>query len=211
MLMDGLSVDIAVFIITNLMVGFFCRVWNMFGIQYLPILVYIIPIYVFIQRVHNQSQQRALKSINDEVIKVNDFVIEFIHKIESQVRDAELDDKTIYELRTLKSKINAHINYMTDYLMAFPYGGPLNFAVFFITGKYFSTNAMREAEQIEVEYQDLIINETILSLEIEFIVEKKIQVSYSNLKELNVESIDWIIHTGSKLQQHLEENTRKMY
>lgn len=179
--------------------------------QLLTYALYIIPIYVFMQRVHNQTQQRALKSISDEVIKVNDFIIEFIYKFEALKESTEIDEKSVYELRMLKSKINAHLNYITDYLVAFPYGGPLNFAYYFFFKQYLSDTAEKKALDLELGYQDLVISETILSLEIEFIVNNRIVINYEDLKELNQESIDRIINKGSRLQHHLEENTRKMF
>lgn len=81
-----------------------------FHINFLKFITFtlgLIPIYVFIQRVHNQTQQRSLKSIGDEVSKINDFLIEFIIKYDQVDFDNDFDEKTLVELKVLKSKINA--------------------------------------------------------------------------------------------------------
>lgn len=165
--------------------------------------------YVFIQRVHNQTQQRSLKAICDEIIKVNDFTIEFIAKYNIAINASELDDKTITELIILKAKINAHLNYITDYLTAFPYGGPLNYIFFMIQERYFSEIAKAHAEDIEMKYQDSITKDSILSIEIDFLESKKIKTFDDNTRVFVQQDIDKIINLGSQLQTHLEDNTRK--
>lgn len=208
------SIGHYLFITTNLMVSFFGFLWSVWDFVIFKILsklLIIIPVYVFIQRVHNQTQQRALKAICDELIKVNDYVIEFIYKMEAIQKPDELDDKTISELMILKSKINAHLNYITDNLAAFPYGGPLNYIWFFCFKEYLKDEAVRVSSDLEMKYQDLITFETILSLEIDFIVDRSIQISIEDVKQLDQEVVDRMINTGSRLQQHLEDNTRKMF
>lgn len=204
----------------NLMVGFFYYMiqyyFNFFNtgndmLKWLTYLLAVIPIYVFIQRVHNQTQQRSLKSIGDEISKVNDFLIEFIVKYQNVEFGKEFDEKTVTELKILKSKINAHLNYLTEYLNEFPYGGPVNFACFFLFGFYIFGEQKKVASLIELEYQDLVTDETILSLEQDFldgITKKELD---ANINELNLKSIDFIINKGLKLQAHLETSSRKMF
>ena len=181
------------------------------ALKYLTYLLAIIPIYVFIQRVHNQTQQRSLKSIGEEVSKVNDFIIEFIVKYDQVDFNYEFDEKTIAELKILKSKINAHLNYLTEYLNEFPYGGPINFAWYFVFDHYLFQKPKQKASTIEMEYQELITDETILSLEQDFLDGKVKKELDSNIKPLNFESIDLIINKGVKLIAHLEINSRKMF
>lgn len=196
-----LSVDICNFVFSK----------NLINFKYLTYLLAIIPVYVFIQRVHTQTQQRSLKSISDEVSKVNDFLIEFIVKYEQVEHESEFDEKTVSELKILKSKINAHLNYLTEYLNEFPYGGPINFVWFFLFDHYLFEEPRRLASTIELEYQELITDETILSLEINFL-DGKIKIkSDDDLRYLDLQSIDLIINKGLKLQVHLEENSRKMF
>lgn len=103
------------------------------------------------------------------------------------------------------------LNYLTEFLNEFPYGRPINFACYFISGRYLFDEPKRVASLIELEYQELITDETILSLEQEFLdgsIKKKLD---DDLKKLNLETIDLVINKGVKLQAHLEINSREMF
>lgn len=192
--------------IANLSIGFFSFILA----HALKILV-LIPIYVFIQRIHNQTQQRSLKAITDEITKVNDFIIEFTVKFNQIKPYKDIDEKTIVELMVLKSKINSHINYLNEYILAFPYGGPINYLIFFITKKYMFESQKRLSEEYEIEYQELILNDTILSLEKDFINSHNQLVSLnSQTNIIDLTTIDKIISTSTILIAHFEGNTRKM-
>lgn len=202
------------------------------SIDFLKILV-LVPVYVFVQRVHNLAQQRSLKAISDEIVKINDFVIEFVFKLNTLDKDEKTDDKLLTELLILKSKINSHINYLGEYLYAFPYGGPLKYIVFFFF-KSHRRKAKLESDALELEYQEIILNDTILSLEKNIINKRKQLLTYTTnqtqkdilfnndskkiyaLKDnhtmihLDQNSIDKMITIGIKLISNLEEDTRKM-
>ncbi|WP_227499186.1 hypothetical protein [Acinetobacter venetianus] len=193
--------------IANIFIGFFKI---LFSPVTLKVLV-IVPIYVFVQRVHNQTQQRSLKAISDELVKVNDFLIEFIIKISLIEKEVEVDEKLISELSILKSKINAHIIYMNEYLNAFPYGGPVNYLFHFIFKVYLSEKEKEMSDSLDMQYQELILNDTILSLEKKFIDKKKLVKLDSNTIDLNQKTIDKVISVSRNLLEHLEMNTRKMF
>ncbi|OTG65938.1 hypothetical protein [Acinetobacter silvestris] len=215
--------------IANIIIGFFNFILS---INFLKILV-IIPVYVFIQRVHNQAQQRSLKAVSDEIVKINDFLIEFIFKLNNLKAGDIVDDKTLTELIVLKAKINSHLNYLSEYLYAFPYGGPLNYFIFFCTKKYFSNDAKEKSDALELEYQENILDDTILSLEKNLVNNNKKLLPYSthntqkdilfnndikkiykmknnHIIHLDQKSIDKIISLSTNLISHLEDNTRKM-
>ncbi|MDV8155671.1 hypothetical protein [Acinetobacter bereziniae] len=198
-------------------------------------LLFVVPIYVFVQRVHNQTQQRSLKSISDEIIKINDFVIEFVIKINKfQIGDT-VDEKTINELLILKAKINSHLNYLTENILAFPYGGPLNYACFFLFRRYASKRSKIKSESLDVIYQETILDDTILSLEKKFVNKNNELIVKTNklqdrdalfnkshtqiynihkkqrLAVLDQESIDKIVNIGAELISHLENNSRKFF
>ncbi len=220
------------YIDTELIANIFIGIFNFLKkIDYIKLLA-IIPVYVFIQRIHNQTQQRSLKSITDEIIKINDFTIEFIIKINSLKIGEIVEDKNLNDMLILKSKINSHINYLSEHLLAFPYGGPINYIYYFITKKYYSKKDKEHSEQLELEYQDAIIKDTILSLEKVFIntenqllsIKKYENDSFNNIFNnsfknkdddklilLNQSSIDTIISISSSLIAHLEENTQKCF
>ncbi len=87
--------------IANIFIGFLNFIKMIDILQILKFSLLVIPIYVFVQRVHSQTQQRAFKAVSDEIVKINDFVIEFIFKIEIIEPDTEIDAKTISELQIL--------------------------------------------------------------------------------------------------------------
>lgn len=174
--------------------------------------LFIIPIYVFFQRVHSQNQHRALKSISDEIVKINDFVIEFILKFKYlKSCDDEPTTKDIYELEILKSKINVHLIYLSEFFNAFPYGGPLNYFLLVLTKKLFFPNARNLTQDYEFNYQSLILDDTVLSLELEFIENGKFKVLDENIIPLNQKTIDNISVESRNILEHLEKNTRKIF
>lgn len=197
--------------IANIFIGFFNILKMIDFFQILKSCLIIIPVYVFVQRIHSQTQQRAFKAVSDEIVKINDFVIEFIFKIEVIEADTEIDAKNISELLILKNKINAHIIYTHEYVNGFPYGGPLNYACYFIFKRYLFLEPKNTTDNLEFKYQELILNDTILSLEKEFIENKKLKQLDDHTIKLDQEVIDNIIATSRTLLEHLEDNTRKMF
>lgn len=198
------------YFIANILIGFF-NFLNMIDIlQILKSFLIIIPVYVFVQRIHSQTQQRAFKAVSDEIVKINDFVIEFIFKIEVVEPNSELDAKTISELQILKNKINAHIIYTHEYINGYPYGGPFNYVCYFIFKRYLFLEPKNITDELEFTYQELILNDTILSLEKEFIEDKKLKPLDDHTLKLDKIAIDKIVATSRALLEHLEDNTRKM-
>lgn len=196
--------------IANIFIGFFNLIKMINIIYIMQLCLVIIPIYVFVQRIHSQTQQRAFKAVSDEIVKINDFVIEFIFKMETLEPDTEIDVKTIAELKILKNKINAHIIYTHEYINGYPYGGPLNYVFFFMFKRYLFLKPKQDTDELEFIYQELILNDTILSLEKEFIEDKKLKSLDDHTLKLDQVAIDSIISTSRSLLEHLEDNTRKM-
>lgn len=197
--------------IANIIIGFFNFLKMIDILQILKSCLLIIPFYVFVQRIHSQTQQRAFKAVSDELVKINDFVIEFIFKLAAHEQGKEFDEKTISELNILKNKINAHIIYMHEYVNGYPYGGPLNYAYFFLFKNYLSKKPKEITDELDMEYQELILNDTLLSLEKEFIENKKLKQIDSHTIILDQKAIDKIISTSRSLLEHLEDNTRKLF
>ena len=196
--------------IANIFIGFLNFIKMIDILQILKFSLLVIPIYVFVQRVHSQTQQRAFKAVSDEIVKINDFVIEFIFKIEIIEPDTEIDAKTISELQILKNKINAHIIYTQEYIHGFPYGGPLNHVYFLLFKHYLFPKPKKTIDDLEFTYQELILNDTVLSLEKEFIEDKKLKLLDDHTLKLDQVVIDKIISTSRALLENLEDNTRKI-
>ena len=137
--------------IANIFIGFLNFIKMIDILQILKFSLLVIPIYVFVQRVHSQTQQRAFKAVSDEIVKINDFVIEFIFKIEVIEPSAEIDAKTISELLILKNKINAHIIYTHEYINGYPYGGPLNYVCFFVFKRYLFLEPKNDTDELELK------------------------------------------------------------
>ena len=196
--------------IANIFIGFLNFIKMIDILQILKFSLLVIPIYVFVQRVLSQTQQRAFKAVSDEIVKINDFVIEFIFKIEIIEPDTEIDAKTISELQILKNKINAHIIYTHEYINGYPYGGPLNYVCFFVFKRYLFLEPKNDTDELELMYQELILNDTILSLEKEFIEDKKLKPLDDYTRKFNQVAIDNIVSISRAILEHLEDNTRKM-
>jgi hypothetical protein len=193
--------------IANIFIGFF----NFLSSPLVLKIIFVVPAgYVFFQRVHSQTQQRAFKAISDELVKINDFIIEFISKLDVIEPDTEIEAKNISELNALKNKINAHINYTQEYILGFPYGGPLNHVYFLLFKHYLFPQPKKEIEDLEFTYQELILNDTVLSLEKEFIEDKKLKPLDDHTLKLDQEAIDNIVATSRALLEHLEDNSRKI-
>ena len=196
--------------IANIFIGFLNFIKMIDILQILKFSLLVIPIYVFVQRVHSQTQQRAFKAVSDEIVKINDFVIEFIFKIEIIEPDTEIDAKTISELQILKNKINAHIIYTHEYINGYPYGGPLNYVCFFVFKRYLFLEPKNHTYKLELMYQELYLNDTILSLEKEFIEDKKLKPLDDYTRKFNQVAIDNIVSISRAILEHLEDNTRTM-
>ena len=170
-------------------------------------------IYFVLQRFHLRLQVRFLKNISDEIIKINDFCIEFSYKheqlldslvaIANEDEQTDPDPKIITELKTLRSKIKNHLDYLTSQINAFPYGNPLNFFWFSIMGKYLMNQVPLEADALLTTYQDVILTDTILQSEISL---------FENYREqalIDSDKIDDIVIAGIDLITLLEDHSKK--
>lgn len=189
--------------------------------------------YFVLQRFHLRLQVRFLKNISDEIIKINDFCIEFSYKHEQLletifpvnddtgkgiVSDSEseeektedkvdLDLKLIAELKTLRSKVKNHLDYLTSQINAFPYGNPLNFFWFSLSGKYLVNNIPLAADSLLTTYQDVILTDTILQSEISLCDDYK--QDGSDVKLIDSDKIDEIVVSGIDLITLLEDHSKK--
>lgn len=192
-------------------IGFFNIVLSLPYLSLLEKALYVVPIYVFVQRVHSQTQQRAFKAVSDELVKINDYLIEFLFKLSVIGPEDEIDSKTTSELLSLKSKINAHIIYMHEYIDGFPYGGPLNYICFITLKRYLFKQIKAITDELEMEYQELILNDTVLSLEKDFIENKKLKILDEYTIPLKQKTIDDVVDISRRILEHLEKNTRKIF
>jgi len=173
--------------------------------------------YLVLQKIHMRLQMRFLKNISDEIIKINDFCIEFSFKY-SQYNDGkslssdgkEKDLKTLTEVQTIRSKIKNHLDYLSAQINAFPFGNPLNFFVYSISGKYLWETTQVKTDELLTTYQDTILNDTILQLEIP-IDEDDINQQQSDCSSIDDEKIDQIVLTGLDLINYLEDHSKKLY
>lgn len=189
--------------------------------------------YFVLQRFHLRLQVRFLKNISDEIIKINDFCIEFSYKHEQLLEtifpdkndtekgsesDSEseeeenedkvdLDLKLIAELKTLRSKVKNHLDYLTSQINAFPYGNPLNFFWFSLSGKYLVNNIPLAADSLLTTYQDVILTDTILQSEISLCDDYK--QDGSDVKLIDSDKIDEIVVSGIDLITLLEDHSKK--
>lgn len=188
-------------------------------------------IYFVLQRFHLRLQVRFLKNISDEIIKINDFCIEFSFKHEQLLNsispnlnekktnknddeaseelkeDNEPDPKLIAELKTIRSKINNHLDYLTSQINAFPYGNPLNFFWFSLSGEYLMKQTLLAADALLTNYQDVILTDTILQSEISLYGDCENDKSLVGL--IDTTKIDAIVIAGIDLINLLEDHSKK--
>lgn len=62
-----------------------------------------------------------------------------------------------------------------------------------------------------MEYQELILNDTVLSLEKDFIENKKLKILDEYTIPLKQKTIDDVVDISRRILEHLEKNTRKIF
>lgn len=174
---------------------------NLFHSNYfkviIPILAGIIPI---ILKMRTDAQVRALQIITEEIVKINDFVIEFSEvykKLKRNQNIIEISD--IVLLHTLRRKIDYHLAYLENKIKYFPYG--FHHKPEFLFSKHIFFN---EANTLFVKYQDSLRNDTILDRDIEYFNKyNRISPKYTHLKEVNY---DDMIDCSHNLTEYLADH-----
>jgi len=126
---------------------------------------------------------------------------------ESEEEKIEPDLKLIAELKTLRSKVKNHLDYLTSQINAFPYGNPLNFFWFSLSGKYLVNSIPLAADSLLTTYQDVILTDTILQSEISLCDDYKQEGSI--VKLIDSVKIDEIVVSGIDLITLLEDHSKK--
>lgn len=174
----------------------------------------LIGFYLILQKFHMRIQMRFLKNISDEIIKINDFCIEFSFKYIQYLEilaleTAGTDPKTLAEIQVIRSKIKNHLDYLSAQINSFPFGNPLNFFWYSITEKYLWENIQIITDELLTNYQDAILNDTILQTEMSINPSIDKNESYGSL--IDQERIDSIVVSGLDLINHLEDHSKKLY
>lgn len=169
-------------------------------------------IYLILQRFHLRLQMRFLKNISDEIIKINDYCIEFSFKHEQILNfiknEKELDEKVLVEVKTLRSKIKNHLDYLAAQIDAFPYGNPINFFWYSISGKYIFDKIQIDTDKCLTTYQDAIMKDTILQTE--ELIDMPIDEN-SSTELIDQERIDTIVVAGLDIISMLEDHSKKLF
>ena len=174
-------------------------------------------IYLILQRFHLRLQMRFLKNISDEIIKINDYIIEFQSKFELfKSSISEVDRKNYYEIYSIRNKVHNHLDYLTSLVNSFPYGNPVNFFWYSLKGKYYDNKTQIKADSLLTNYQSLITDDTILQKDIDLIGFVKIKVNLSNqqkiiISEIHQQKIDDITVNGIDLIELLEDHSKKLF
>ncbi|RYY79891.1 MAG: hypothetical protein EOO69_04270 [Moraxellaceae bacterium] len=168
--------------------------------------------YVVLQRFHAQLQMKNLKTISDEVIKINDFCLEFSIRYEYFLGKEEvIDKKDRTELNVLKKKIDNHITYLNNQIESFPYGNPLNYFYFMITEKYLFNKKSLEVDLLKMQYVDAVYKDTILSPEFTLFTEDGLLFIDSSYQTILKDEIDAIILSGLDILAALEKHSSKFF
>jgi hypothetical protein len=170
-------------------------------------------IYLILQRFHLRLQMRFLKNISDEILKINDFCIEFEAKFHQYKVDT--DTKNLTDLLTIRNKIHNHLDYLTSAVNSFPYGNPLNFFWFSLTNEYFSKKNQTKADALLTNYQGKISDDTVLQKNFNLKKQVKTKLNlmnvHNNISEIDQFRIDEIILAGLDLIEMLEDHSKKLF
>ncbi|WP_087547018.1 hypothetical protein [Acinetobacter sp. WCHA39] len=175
-------------------------------------------IYLILQRFHLRLQMRFLKNISDEILKINDFCIDFSSKFNQYKKEnsENSDLKSFNEMISLRHKIHNHLDYLTSTINSFPYGNPLNFFWFSLIGHYFNNNMQIEADTLLTLYQSRITDDTVLQKDINLQTLFTQKANLFNeeivyLHEINQNKIDDIVLCGLDLINALEDHSKKLF
>jgi len=149
-------------------------------------------------------QMRFLKNISDEIIKINDFSIEFGIKEKLFLSDNEnAEIKNLADLLILRAKVNNHLDYLNAQIEAFPYGNPINFFYYSVTGRYLWEKVKIDVEKCLLDYQDSLLKETLLL--------KNVDLNIKNdIDHIDAERIDMIVVNGLDIINTLEDHSKKL-
>lgn len=161
--------------------------------------VSLISLYFIFQRLRFTTQSRAAKSISDEIVKINDFCIEFLETYTyiSQNPDEKIDKKDIVALNTLAKKIDLHFEYLANQIKHFPYGTVIS--QFTNRKTYHKT-----AHMLFINYQDKMRSDTILERGV--ILFENNQLRANNFIPFDIKKLDLIIDAGNQLNNYLEKH-----
>lgn len=174
-------------------------------------------IYLILQRFHLRLQMRFLKNISDEILKINDFCIEFSSKFNQYKEGYEKNDlKTFNEIISLRHKVHNHLDYLTSTVNSFPYGNPLNFFWFSLTGNYFNKDIQINADNLLTTYQSQISDDTTLQKDINLKLSFDNTINLFNttnkkIDDIDQNKIDEIILSGLDLIELLEDHSKKLF
>ena len=171
-------------------------------------------IYLILQRFHLRLQLRFLKNISSEILKINDFCIEFSAKF-SQYKD-EKDPKNLSDLVVIRNKIHSHLDYLTSTVNSFPFGNPLNFFWFSLTNKYLAKSTQTQADSLLTNYQSQIADDTVLqkNINLENLTTHRINLvnaPRNRIQEIDQFKIDEIILAGIDLIEMLEDHSKRLF
>lgn len=175
----------------------------------------LISVYLILQRFHLRLQMRFLKNISDEILKINDFCIEFSSKFDQYIENKS-DLKTFNEIISLRHKIHNHLDYLTSILNSFPYGNPINFFWFSFFGSYFNKKIQVKADNLLTIYQSHISDDTVLQkdIDLKLLLNHRINIlnnAHKSIENIDKRRIDEIILSGLDLIELLEDHSKRLF
>lgn len=162
----------------------------------IPILLGIIPV---ILKMRTDAQIRALNIITKEIVKINDFSIEFL-ELYKQLKQStkEITDEHVSTLNILGSKIDYHFQYLENKIKYFPYG------IYHFPNTFFSyTIFYNNTYTLFTEYRDCLRMDTIFDGKKEYFNEGNTLIEYPHLTQVDY---DDMINCSQKVIESLEEH-----
>lgn len=165
----------------------------------IPVLTGIIPL---ILKLRTDAQIRALNVITEEIVKINDYAIEFLELYQQlkQERKTATNEQMI-TLNILGNKIDYHFQYLENKIKYFPYG------LFHFPQFLFSIDIFyNETHKLFTQYRDSLRMDTILDGKKEYFNQyHKISHKYYHSEVKNV-NYDNMIEHSQELINYLEDH-----
>lgn len=180
----------------------------------------LISLYFVFQRLRFTTQSRAVKSVGDEIIKINDFCMEFLETYTylTQNPSEVLDKKDVIALNILLRKIDLHFEYLANQVDNFPYGTVFDVVLSWIFNHLVPFSAFSKLNKNQAylaitqnffsNYQDKIRGDSILERGI--VLFENNRLKEQTVSPFNTEKLDLIIDASNQLNNYLEKHITKI-
>lgn len=178
---------------------------------FLPLIPAFFAVYVYIHRTITAIQSKSIKSIFDEMLKINDFCIDFSCKYQSCDSSLEVDPKVISDIESLKLKINSHLVCLSYVCRGFQFGSVFSYIISItpLLGGFYLKNKFIQMDKLLFAYGDKICMDTVLEENSEIFENKRIIIK-SDFELISKKRITDIVSASIDIIDFFEKNSAKI-